>query len=132
MALASHVSVPKPFGSGDAHEWLQKFEICSMANKWTEEVKALKLPTLLEGEALAIWLELSEDEQADYSVVKDKLRNKLAPLDFVSLDDFHRRKLRPGESLSVYVHDSKKLLDQALPSLDATAKKQLLLHQFLA
>ena len=72
MALANHVSVPKPFGSGEAHEWLQKFEICSRANKWTEEVKALKLPTLLEGEAIAVWLELSEDEQADYSVVKDK------------------------------------------------------------
>ena len=28
MALANHVSVPKPFGSGEAHEWLQKFELC--------------------------------------------------------------------------------------------------------
>ena len=65
-------------------------------------------------------------------MVKDKLHNKLAPLGFVSLDDFHQRKIRMGESLSMYVHDSKKLLNQAMPSLNATAKIQLLLHQFLA
>ena len=130
--MAEHVSVPKPFASGDAYEWLQKFEICSKANKWTDETKALKLPTLLEGEALAVWLEISEAEQADYKVVKKKLCDKLTPMGFVSLDEFHQRKLRPGEPLSVYVHDSKKLLNQAMPALDETARKQLLLHQFLA
>ena len=34
---------------------------------------------LLEGEALAVWLELSEDEQSDYNVVKEKLIAKLRP-----------------------------------------------------
>ena len=32
----------------------------------------LKLPTLLEGEALAIWFELSEEEQANYKTAKRK------------------------------------------------------------
>ena len=50
---------------------------------------------------------------------------------FVSLEAFHSRKLRPGEALSVFVHELKKLLDQAMPGLDATARDQLLLHQFL-
>ena len=90
MAVSGHVSLPKPLGSGDAYEWLKKFEICCKANKWTHETKALKLPTLLEGEALAVWLEQSEDEQADYAVVAEQLCSKLTPLGFVSLDNFHQ------------------------------------------
>ena len=56
----------------------------------------------------------------------------MMPMEFVSLDDFHRHKLRPGEALSVSVHAMKKLLEQAMPSLDKPACDQLLLHQFLA
>ena len=131
--MAQHVSTPKPFASGDVSEWLQKFDICSRANKWTDEIKALKLPTLLEGEALAVWLEIPEAEQEDYKTIHEKLCDKLTPMSFVSLDEFHQRKLRPGEPLSVFVHDSKKLLEHAMPELkDSATRKQLLLHQFLA
>ena len=59
-----HVSIPKPFSTGDITEWFQRFEICCRANGWNNEAKAVKLPTLLEGEAIAVWLELSEEEQA--------------------------------------------------------------------
>lgn len=59
----SHISVPNPFSTGNASEWFKKFDICCKANKWNEETSAAKLPTLLEGEALAIWLDLSEEEQ---------------------------------------------------------------------
>ena len=62
MMTTGHVSVPKPFSDGDAREWFQRFEICCSANWWNNELKALKLPTLLEGEALAVWLELSEEQ----------------------------------------------------------------------
>ena len=64
----------------------------------------MKMPTLLEGEALAIWLELSEEEQDDYASAKEALVKAMMPMEFVSLDDFHRRKLRRGEALSVFVH----------------------------
>ena len=53
-------------------------------------------------------------------------------MEFVSLDEFHRRKLRPSESVSIYVHDLKKLLDQAMPGLEKVTRDQLLLHQILA
>ena len=54
------------------------------------------------------------------------------PTPFVMLDEFHQRKLLQGEALSVFVHDLKKLLGQAMSNLDAAARDQLLLHQFLA
>ena len=128
----AHYSIPKPFASGSVSDWLQKFDICCKANSWTDKVKARKLPTLLEGEALAVWLELSADEQADYAVVRERLTSKLNPQAFVSLDEFHQRKLHPGESATLYVHHLKKLLERAMPTVDNAVRDQLVLHQFVA
>ena len=52
-----HISLPQPFVHGDPNEWFKRFEICCRANAWDNAAQAAKLPTLLEGEALAIWLE---------------------------------------------------------------------------
>ena len=95
-----HISLPKPFSSGNASEWFQRFEICSKANAWNNATKAVKLPTLLEGEALATWLELSEEKQGTYEEAKKGVLEKLTPAEFVSMREFQNRKLRPGEALS--------------------------------
>ena len=84
-----HVSISRAFSSGDVCEWLQGFEICSRANKWDNVAQALKLPTFLEGEVLAVWIELTEVEQPDYNTFKEKLTSKLKPAQFVSLDEFY-------------------------------------------
>ena len=126
-----HISLPKPFSGGDVKDWFQRFEICARANGWEAATKATRLPTLLEGEALAIWLELSNEQQEDYKVAKEEIEKAMKPMGFVSLDDFNRRKLQPGEALSVFMHDLKKLIDQAIPNMAKEAKEPLLLHQFL-
>ena len=127
-----HISIPKSFSEGNAREWFQRFEICCQANGWNDEVKALKLPTLLEGESLAVWLELSQEEQKDIATAKEKMIQKMAPTEFISLEKFEKRKMLPGEVISLYLHELKMLLDQAMPVLAAEAKQQLLVHQFLA
>ena len=50
------------------------------------------------------------------------------------LEQFHQKRLVPGEALSLFLHELKQLLDQAMPKLEARARarEQLLLHQFLA
>ena len=125
------ISVPKQFSEGNPAEWFQRFEICCSANGWGDETKAKRLPTLLEGEALAVWLELSDDEQKSYKDAKAKIMERMGPVQFVSMDNFNRRRLLPGESLSVFVHELKRLLGQAMPEIDAATRKHLLLHQFL-
>ena len=102
MAAGRHISLPKPFASGDVNEWCQTFEICSKANDWNDTTMALKLPTLLEGEALAVWTELTADEQNDYKTAKKQMVAKMAPMGFASLEDFHQRKSQPGESISMF------------------------------
>ena len=132
MAASRHVSLPSPFVSGDPTEWFTRFEICCVANDWDDTVKARKMPTLLEGEALAVYLDLSEDEKKDYKVARQKLIDRLGPMKFTSLDEFHARKLHPGESLSVFLHTLKRMLTQAMPESDAATRQQLLRHQFLS
>ena len=78
-----------------------------------------------------MWLELNKDEQKSYKDAKAKIIERMSPVQFVSIDDFYRRKLLPGEPLSVFVHELKRLMDQAMPDADAATCKQLLTHQFL-
>ena len=90
MASAGrHISLPKPFASGYVSEWCQRFEICSKANEWNNATMALKLPRLLEGEALAVCLELTDEQKKDYKAAKKELVTKMAPMGFASLEDFH-------------------------------------------
>ena len=126
-----HISLPKPFSSGSASDWPKTFVICSTANSWSDEMKAKKLPTLLEGEALAVWLEMEPDHQAKYIAACDTLIKKTSPEAFVSLDEFHKRKLHPGESVTLYAHKLKKLLEQSMPEMEVAVRNQLVLHKFM-
>ena len=127
-----HISLPKPLSSGDVKDWFQRFEICARANGWEVAMKVKKLPTLLEGEALAVLSALTGEQQEDYAVEKKAMEEATMSMTFVLLNDFHRRKLRPGEAISLYVHNLRKLLTHALPNMEQAVKKTLLLHQFLA
>lgn len=126
-----HISLPAPLLDGDAVESFQRFEICCRANDWCDEMKAKKLPTLLKGEAIAVWFELTSEEQESYSTAKEKIIEQMTPARFVSLADFQKRILQPGEPLSVFAHELKWLLEQVLPKADTGTSKQLLLHQFI-
>ena len=132
MANNKHISLPKPLVEGDPTNWFLKYEICCVANEWGDELKAKKLPTLLEGEALAVWLEFSTEQQASYDAAKAKITKAMAPVQFVSLDDFRARKLRPNEALSVFLHDLRQMSKQAMPEAGEATRKQLLLHQFVS
>ncbi len=83
-----HISVPLMFSAKDVRELILRFEICSKANKWSKETMSLKLPMLSEFEALATWVELSEDVQVNYDATKQHLLTRLNPVGFVSLDRF--------------------------------------------
>ena len=126
-----HISLPSFFSEGDPTEWLKRYEICCNTNDWGDELKAKKLPTLLEGEVLVTWLELTCEQQSNYELAKTKILERMGPIRFVSMGDFHHRRLLPGESLSVFSHELKRLIDQVMPTADAAIRQQLLIHQFL-
>ena len=98
MSHQRHICIPNPFSTGNAIEWFKRFELRCKANNWDAEMQAIKLPMLLEGEALAIWLELSDEgEQKTYEIAKKAVVDGIMPMAFTSLEEFHQRKLHPGE-----------------------------------
>lgn len=125
-----HISLPKPYSGGDFSEWIQRFEICCDANGWDADKQLKKLPTLLEGEALAVWLEAADDERGSYDIIKKKLIVTLNPDSFVALDEFHKRRLRPDETPTLYVFRLKKMLEKT--GIEGDAVDKMVLHQFLA
>ena len=127
-----HISLPRLFTENEPTEWFQKYEICCDANDWKDKTKAKKLPTLLEGKALAIRLELTTEEKGSYATSKAKLIAQMVPVRFVSLDEFHSQKLNPGEALPLFLHELKQLSKKAMPDADATMRNHLLLHQIVS
>ena len=55
----------------------------------------------------------------------------MAPSEFIFLKEFHSRTMWPGEAVTLYLYDLKRLLQQAMPGLAKIALQPLLLHQFL-
>lgn len=89
--MAERHSIPKPFTSGDAREWFQRYEICYTANRW-ENATNLRHANFRCSwkEALAVWLELSEEQQGDYSIAKGEILAAISPMEFVSLELLHK------------------------------------------
>ena len=93
--MNKHISLPRQFLDGEPKEWFQKYEICCDTNEWEDDTKAKKLPTLLEGKALAIWSDLTTEEKENYVTSKAKIIAGMALMRYVSLDDFRARRLKP-------------------------------------
>ena len=65
-----------------------------------------------------------------YDKMKKWMKKAIMPMNFVSLDKFHCKRLQLGEAISLYAHDLKKLLSHALPDLEQAAREPFLLLQF--
>ena len=82
-----HISVPRPFESGNIIEWLNRFDFCAKANGWDAAMKVVKLLTLLEDKAQAVWLDLTEVQAfcQEYLVNLTLIATKANSTDFASL-----------------------------------------------
>ena len=59
----------------------------------TAATQLVKLRTLLEGEALAVWLELAPEDQRDNKTAKRKITARMSLVRFVLLEDFYARRV---------------------------------------
>uniref|UniRef100_A0A5S6QDX7 J domain-containing protein n=1 Tax=Trichuris muris TaxID=70415 RepID=A0A5S6QDX7_TRIMR len=119
-----NVSLPRQFENGDFLEWATRFELCSRSNGWTDSVMAMKLPTLLEGEAYIVYQGLPEEVLNSYVQLKEALTSRLHPdkLGHSALQRFEERKLQPGETVECFAYHLRRLLTLAIPSLDAESR----------
>uniref|UniRef100_A0A5S6PZG1 RNA-directed DNA polymerase n=2 Tax=Trichuris muris TaxID=70415 RepID=A0A5S6PZG1_TRIMR len=128
------VSLPRPFDEGNFEEWLLRFEICSSANRWNDETKARRLPTLLEGESFLAYQRLPGSVRGDYRSLVAELKSSLRPVGCArtAFVQFESMRLRSGESVRAFVHRLTQALDLALPGLDVHSRDRFLLQRFLS
>lgn len=68
---------PERFNGSQAWtEYKTHFEMCAVANKWTEEDKPVQLAASLDGSALQLLTNLSDEERADYHCLTLALKNR--------------------------------------------------------
>ena len=61
----------------------------------------LETPTLLEGKALVAWFGISVKTRTNYPAPHERA---LKPTEFTAFAEFQSRKLRPGETVHMYLH----------------------------
>lgn len=99
--------VIKPFdGDGDIESWLLKFEMIVKAQKLKEE--KMLLPMFLEKEALAVFLELGDEEKNCAEKIKDKLRRVFGENPYFAFKKLCDKKWM-GEPIDVFVSDLRRL-----------------------
>ena len=66
-----HIGIPRVFSSGDVTEWLQRYEIIMLQSKFTDRASESSDATYpFRRRALAVWIDMSETDQANYATVK--------------------------------------------------------------
>ena len=93
-------------GSTDVCQWIKKVELVAKLKNITD--LASFLPLFLEGDALALYLELSEDEQQNAEIIKIRLKRAFAESPCEAMEIL--KNLRwAGESVDVFANKVKRL-----------------------
>ena len=101
----------KPFtGDGDVVAWLKKVDLVARLQK-VEDVAAL-IPLYLEGDALALYLEMSPADQQRTEAIQGRLKTAFAEGPFEAYEKL-RRVRWSGESVDVYANKIRQLVELA-------------------
>ena len=93
--------------SAPVQEWLDKADLICKLRGETELHTVI--PLRLTGGAFSVYQQLSAEEKKDHDKVKDALLRAFAVDRFQAYDEYICRKLRPAESVDVYLADLRRL-----------------------
>ena len=116
MATGDGLALAEPLHDEDARSWFKRYKVCVATNGWNDQKELLRLPTLLKGQAWAIYDSLGDDEKDTYQHLKEALLARLCPDTeedrMMSRERLLRRHLRENESVEM-ANDIEKLFDRA-------------------
>lgn len=130
----SSVVLPEAFSDGDIGLWLRKFELCSEANEWKDDVMLKRLPTLLSGKAFAVFERLPAENKESYKGLSEALTIAFggdATGKHIAIMAFRSRARKPDEDIQVFAYNLEALLRRAMPALRGNERDTLLKQQFI-
>ena len=107
MSLKISDAIPRFDGSGDVSAWIKQTHLAKRLLKL--EDLAVVTPLLLSGDALAVYDQLTELDQADANKIEAALLKAFATDAFSAYNQFKRREWLASESVDVYLADLKRL-----------------------
>ena len=91
-------------------EWVEEAElVCRLSG--VKHIECV-VPMRLSGGAYAVYQQLSEEKRADFACIKDVLYTAFALSPVTAYKQFAARRLRPGETVDVYLAELRKLATQ--------------------
>ena len=95
----------------DLEVFLTKFQPTAGHHGWTTKAqRAAQLPMFLEGQAFAVWTQLTDTDKKDDKTIASALRSAVGLTPAQAYSKFVKRTLRVDESVDVYLSDSCRLL----------------------
>ena len=134
LNTGASVALPESFSDGDIEFWLRKYELCSEANEWKEDITLKRLPTLLCGKAFAVFERLEGEQKASFKNVREALVAAFggdATGMHIAMMEFRKRERKPEEDIQVFAYNLESLLRRAMPKLGANERDILLKQQFI-
>ena len=123
MATKITTDMIKPFnGEGDFVSWLQKVKLVAKLSKVTELHNFI--PLYLEGDALAVYMGMSEKNQEDAAKIEERLTEAFTDGPFVAWGKLSSYKWS-GESVDIYANELRRLAGLAgfeSPGLETVVK----------
>ena len=127
MAAKITTDMIRPFdGEGDVVSWIQKVKLVARLSKVTELHNFI--PLYLEGNALAVYMEMSEKSQEDAKEIEDRLLEVFTDGPFVAWAMFTNYKWS-GESVDLYANELRRLA--GLAGLDSPALETVVKLNFI-
>ncbi|XP_043206517.1 uncharacterized protein LOC122372905 [Amphibalanus amphitrite] len=100
--------IPEFDGSGDVLDWLEKVElVCGLQEPPVRQT--LVIPLRLTGGASAVYRQLVEADRKDVVKLKDALKRAFAVDKYAAYEQFSTRRLRPGETVDVFLAELQQL-----------------------
>ena len=100
--------IPEFDGAGDVVDWIEKVEmVCKLQQPAADLV--IVIPLRLRGGASAVYRQLPEEDRRKADKVKAALRRAFAVDKYAAYELFSARRLRPGESVDVYLAELQRL-----------------------
>lgn len=130
---ASHAKLEKFDGLEDVKRFLDHFDVVAQANRWSDEIQTLQLPTALTGMAFDFYRRLSAVDKKTITNLKAALEKEFGACalesDYARL--FVSRRRQVGESLADFAEALKSLGRKAYPSFSDQQLDKLCQSHFI-
>lgn len=135
----TYVEQPKlpPFKNAKKESWeawFNRFSDVAISNKWNDQRKLKRLLPKLQGEAGEfVYGELERSVRANYKMLVRELHYRFRRVETPKSFELKLRNRfqKPGESVSEYASDLKRLYCKAFPNRDSNTRREDLLRKFL-